>query len=209
MDTTDTTEPGAKKGLSRRQVIVGGAAGAAAVWTVPLIASVPAGAAAAVGSNITSACSYFVLVYTVEVNGVPIGTFADRIGSSGSCAGNTTSTDVKWCWSCNSHIYDNDPLGSAPHVIRVDGVPLLSSGCTAGQYFTVSGNTITPVNTGTQTVTIVFAVAHAGSLNNTTGIDPGTATGIGDACNNALTQDKVNVACAPISTASFNCLPNG
>jgi hypothetical protein len=211
MDSIDTTTDSVtKKGLNRRQVIVGGAVGAAAVWTVPLIDSTPAYGAPVTGSNITSTCSYFVLVYTVEENGVLIGTFADRIGSDGHCAGNTTSTDVLWCWNCDgTHLYDNDPLGSAPHVLRLNGTPLTSSGCTAGQYFTVSGNTITPVSTGTQTVTIVFAVAHAGSLNNTTGQDPGTATGVGDACNNGASQDKVNVACPPISTASFDCLPNG
>ncbi len=58
-------------------------------------------------------------------------------------------------------------------------------------------------------MTILFAVAHAGSLNNTTGQDPGTATGSGFTCDNTQTQDKVNVACAPISTASFDCLPAG
>jgi hypothetical protein len=58
-------------------------------------------------------------------------------------------------------------------------------------------------------VSIVFAVAHAGSLNSGTGQDPGTATGSGFACNDGLAQDKVNVACGPLSSASFNCLPAG
>jgi len=196
----ETTMPAEKRGMSRRAVIAGGAAGAVAVWTVPLIESVPAGAATT-GSHVTSACSYFVLVYTTAA-----GTFADRIGSDGSCAGNTTSTDVLWCYDCGSgKIYDNDPLGSDPHVLRLNGVALSSSGCKAGDgTFTVSGNTITP-GPG---VTIDFAVAHAGSLNNTTGTDPGTNSG-GFTCNNGATQDKVNVACGPLSSASFDCLPNG
>jgi hypothetical protein len=204
MDTPNT--PVEKKGISRRAVIAGGAAGAAAVWTVPLIASTPAYGAPTVGSNVSSACSYFVLVYSVDGH-----TYADRIGSDGSCNGNTTSTDVLWCYNCDSsNTYDNTPLGGAPHVIRLNGTPLLSSGCAAGQYFHVNGNTITPAS---NSVTILFAVAHAGSLNNTTGIDPGTEIAGGGmsgyACNNGLPQDKVNVACAPINTASFDCLPNG
>jgi hypothetical protein len=55
----------------------------------------------------------------------------------------------------------------------------------------------------------LFAVAHDGSLNNTTGQDPGTATGSGFACDNTATQDKVNVACGPLTSASFSCLPAG
>jgi hypothetical protein len=200
MDSTDTTEPGAKKGLSRRQVIVGGAVGAAAAWTVPLIDSVPAGATPVAGSNISSACSYFVLVYTITKDGVTTGPFADRVSSTGACGGPTTSADEKWCYTCpgTSDTYDNQ--GSS-NVLQLNGSPLASGGCTGGDgTFNVSGNTITP-GSG---VTIQFAVAHAGSLHPTTGQAPGTYTA--GVCNNSGTVDKVNVACAPITTASFNCL---
>ena len=44
MDTTET--PTEKKGISRRAVIQGGAVGAAAFWTVPVIDSIASRAAA-------------------------------------------------------------------------------------------------------------------------------------------------------------------
>jgi hypothetical protein len=188
-----TEESITKKGIDRRSLIKKGAVAGAIIWAVPMIESVPA--YAATGSTISSACSYFVLVYTV--NGV---TYADRVTSTGSCGGNTTSGDVTWCWMCGTDIYDNS---AAQNAIRKNGSTLPSSGCTSSSnFFTVSGGTITP-NTG---VVIQFAVAHAGSLNSTTGTEPGTPTGVGDACNVLLTQGKVNVACAPISHATFDCL---
>lgn len=187
-----TTEE--KPGLSRRDLIKKGAVAGAIVWTVPMIESVPA--YAATGSTISTACSWFMLVYTV--GGV---TYADRVTNTGSCAGNTTSHDVQWCYACDlTHTYDN--LG-ASDALRLNGNVIPSSGCAANTYFSVSGNTITP-NTG---VTINFAVAHAGSLNSSTGTEPGTPTGIGFACNNALGQSKVNVACGSLSHATFSCLP--
>ncbi len=103
MDDT-ISQPAEKGHISRRAVIVGGAVGAAAVWTVPLIASTPAYGVPVTGSNITSACSYFVLVYTVNGTGTAGPFYADRIGSDGSCAGNTTSTDVVWCYNCDEPI---------------------------------------------------------------------------------------------------------
>ncbi len=196
IDTPDT--PLTKKRIDRRNLIKKGAVAGAVVWTVPFIESVPAYAQTVGGSTITSACSYFSLVYTV--NGT--GPFASRVSASGSCTGNTTSNDVTWCYTCpgTTNTYDNAGVTSA---IRLNGVPLLSSGCKSGDgTFQVSGNTITP-GPG---VVILFAIAHAGSLDSTTGQEPGTPTGTGFACNNALGQKKVNVACGPLSSASFSCL---
>lgn len=203
--TIDTTEE--KSGLSRRDLIKKGAVAGAVIWTIPMIESVPA--YASTGSTISTACSYFVLVYTVFDPATQTSTtYADRVTNTGSCAGNTTSHDVKWCYSCDStHTYDN--LG-ASDAIRLNGTVLASSGCAANSYFTVSGNTITP-NTN---VTINFAVAHAGTLDSTTGQDPGTpptgaATTWPYTCAQTGTnlQDKVNVACGSLSHATFNCLP--
>lgn len=197
-----------KSGISRRDLIKKGAVAGAIVWTIPMIETVPAYAAG--GSTISTACSYFVLVYTYQGN-----TYADRIGSSGNCAGNTTSSDVAWCYTCGGHTYDNlgglNAQGHGTNSVRQDGIPLLSSGCTANSLFSVSGNTVTP-NTG---VTILFAVAHAGSLNSGTGQDPGTPPTVPVsypytcAQGPSSLQDKVNVACAPISSATFSCLPAG
>lgn len=194
-----------KSGLSRRDLIKKGAVAGAIVWTVPMIETVPA--YAATGSTISTACSYFVLVYTVTnpLTGVGL-TYADRITNTGSCAGNTTSADVTWCYQCSSGMYDN----LAPqNAIRKDGILLASSGCAANSYFTVSGNTITP----NANVTIDFAVAHAGSLNTTTGQEPGTPPSTAliypYTCDESPTglQGKVNVACGPLTRASFSCLP--
>lgn len=194
--TEGPTKP--KSGISRRDLIKKGAVAGAVIWTVPMIESVPA--YAATGSTLSTTCSYFVLVYTI--NGA--GPYADRVGSSGACGGNTTSHDVQWCWigPGSTDIYDN--LG-ANDAIRRNGTVLDSSKCTAASgTFHVSGNTVTP-GTG---VVIQFAVAHAGSLNTTTGQEPGTPTGtpVGSACNVLASQSKVNVACAPISLATFSCL---
>jgi hypothetical protein len=204
MSFTEEQTP-TKKGIGRRDLIKKGAVAGAIIWAVPMIESVPA--YAATGSNISSACSYFVLVYTFD--GV---TYADRVTSSGSCGGNTTSHDVKWCWICGTNDqYDNlGPSDAIRHTTLVLGVPttttvLGGSGCASGTHFNVSGNTIT-ANAG---VTILFAVAHAGSLDGTTGTDPGTPTGtalLPGVCGVGVAQDKVNVACAPISTATFDCL---
>lgn len=193
--STDITEE--KSGISRRDLIKKGAVAGAIVWTVPFIESVPAYAQTT--SNVSSACSYFLLVYTVTVNGVTT-TYADRIGSTGSCNGNTTSADVSWCYSCGSNNYDNQ---GATNAIRLDGTVLPSSGCAANTYFTVTGNTITPK---TSNVVIIFAVAHAGSLNSSTGQVPNEYT---TTCTSTPLASKVNVACAPISSATFDCLPAG
>lgn len=188
-----------KKGINRRDLIKKGAAAGAIIWAVPMIESVPA--YAATGSTVSSACSYFVLVYTI--NGA--GPFADQISSSGSCGGNSTSADIKggWCWTCPGTTDTYDNLGGSNNAVRLNGVTLPTSSCTsASGHFIVSGGTITP-GPG---VVIQFAIAHAGSLNSSTGQDPGTPTGVGFACNDLLGKDKVNVACAPISRATFDCL---
>lgn len=197
MSTDITEEKSGKRGISRRDLIKKGAVAGAIVWTVPFIESVPAYAQTT--SNVTSNCSYFLLVYTVTV-GVTTNTYADRITSTGACAGNTLSNDGDWCWRCDStHLYDS--LGTG-NTIRLNGSIIPSSGCTAGQYFNVSGNTVTPSNSS---VTIIFAVAHAGNLNSSTGIAPNIYSAT--CSTNPIT--KVNVACAPISSATFDCLPAG
>jgi hypothetical protein len=201
MSFTEEQTP-AKKGLGRRDLIKKGAVAGAIIWAVPMIESVPA--YASTGSTVSSACSFFVLVYTV--NGA--GPYADRVSSDGSCGGNSTNNDLKggWCWTCPTTTNTYDNLGADSNGIRLNGTELPSSGCTSSSgYFNVSGNTITP--SSAKNVVIQFAVAHAGSLDSTTGQDPGTPiVGGGFACNDLLGQDKVNVACAPISSASFSCL---
>src|SRR5579863_8745724 len=158
MTTPEVTEE--KHGFSRRDLIKKGAVAGAIVWTVPMIQSVPAYAAG--GSQITTTCSYFVLVYIK--NGV---TYADRVSSTGACGGPQTSADVSWCYTCpDGHSYDNVGArtgGGTADILEQNGVSLSGSGCTAGDgTFNVSGNTITP-GSG---VTIIFAVASAGSLTN-------------------------------------------
>ena len=203
MDDT-ISEPVEKGHISRRAVIAGGAVGAAAVWAVPLINSVPAYGAPVTGSTITSACSYFELVYTITnpVTHITTGPFADRVSSTGSCEGNTGSSDVSWCWPCGGVTYDN---GGANSGIRNGGLlKLPSSGCTTGDgTFSVHGNTIQP-GSG---VSILFAIAAAGSLDSTTGQEPGTP-GTGGTCETSVGVKKVNVACGPLSSASFSCLPS-
>lgn len=185
-----------KRGISRRDLIKKGAVAGAIVWTVPFIESVPA--YAATGSTVNSACSYFILVYTVT-NGGQTATYADRIGSDGSCNGSNTSADVYWCYTCpDGNHYDN-----ANANINQNGTPLGTSGCAANTYFNVNGNTITP---RLSNVTIIFAMAHAGSLNPTTGQAPFTLDKKSGQCTSTVLPTKVNVACAPISSATFQCL---
>jgi hypothetical protein len=85
MDDTMPVEE--KRTISRRAVIAGGAVGAAAFWSVPVLTSVPAAAATGSGA-VAFPCSWAVIVY-VQITGNNVDNytyFVNGWSQGGSCS---------------------------------------------------------------------------------------------------------------------------
>jgi hypothetical protein len=111
---TDTT-PVEKKGISRRAVIVNGAIGAAAFWSVPAITSVPA--SAATGSGGVLPCSWAVIVY-VQITGSNVDNytyFVNGWSKSGSCSQGT----IQQCAAATGNTWLKN--GTSPISVEFDG----------------------------------------------------------------------------------------
>lgn len=173
MDTIDTTDSVGKKGLSRRQVIVGGAVGTAAFWSVPVIDSITQRAAAASGcvNGQTYAVSYIFIVFKSGGNTYFAGT------TGGSCAFTqgtfkTTGTDPLWTPACNGVYYGITAFNGGPSTGDVfynttpslvgDSPATYVDGSHISTYLTCSGSQITPV-TGVTIEAVFFFVGDNAS----------------------------------------------
>jgi len=196
-----------KSGLSRRDLIKKGAVAGAIVWTIPMIASVPAYASVGSPGGIT-ACSFVTIVYTYTVTNADgstnvLGPVANKFDSTG-CHPNGTN-NFGFCYQCGSTTYDNggsdrkvrstDTSSSTPTPTDVPDGPCPSP------YFYFSGGQVIPM----PGVTILFVVAHNGNFNwsSTGATTPYTtidaSTGL---CNTSSTDSVYQVACGPITNST-------
>lgn len=149
-----------ERGIGRRDLIRRGAIVAGVAWTAPLIIESLASPAGALSPTGGYPCSYITVVYRVGTT-----YYASKFnGSSGTCAGNTTSGDIDMLQSCSGAWYDND--GSSNAIRRsTDGVTFTTlasapSGGSCESYLAYAGGTTISAIGG---ATIVFALAHDGS----------------------------------------------
>jgi hypothetical protein len=157
---SDTTTPVEKTGISRRAVIVGGATGAAAFWSVPVIDSITQRAAAASGcvNGQTYAVSYIFVGFTFGGGTYFAGT------TGGSCAF-TQGTYMnglatgQFLWTpagcgVSGHFYGIQTFNGTPSSGDVvynttasvvgDSPATYVPGSSIGTYLTCNGSQITP-----------------------------------------------------------------
>jgi hypothetical protein len=141
MDTETTPE---KTGISRRAVIVGGATGAAAFWSVPVIDSITQRAAAASGCQpvVLNSVSYVFVVYTFGGKTYDTG-FNLGCGDQGANQGiaqTITCGGVTYSMSKGSLTVAFSPPanGTSTHLNTTDAAP----------YVTCNGSKISPAQTG-------------------------------------------------------------
>jgi hypothetical protein len=163
---TDTT-PVEKKGISRRAVIVGGATGAAAFWSVPVIDSVMSRAAAASGCEAPGSLtlSGAGLVYKI---GTTIFWVAFGTGTAGCTTSLPNDSDFAAPVNvCSAWVQITGGIvlyGSTSAVTE----PTLASNTTCSDYFkaTAHGITITQDGLNAGVVPLVY-LFHNGNWNGT------------------------------------------
>jgi hypothetical protein len=150
---TDTT-PVEKTGMSRRAVIVGGAAGAAAFWSVPVIDSITQRAAAASGCQpvVLNKVSYVFVVYTFGTKTYFTG-FNLGCGAQGANQGITQTAGP-----CNGVTYSmtsgSVAVAISPTQNGQDSADLLTAGTASAPYVTCdsTSNKISPAQSGVEIV---------------------------------------------------------
>jgi hypothetical protein len=155
-------EVGARRGLTRRQMIRASAVAGAAAWTAPMIVdslASPAAAASIPPGNL--GCSYAMVVFTVTGDST---VYVAKVGENGqSCQGTgSTSADTTFSTTCNSVTYAN-PSSVMTGVGGNPITPYPTSPCPG--LFTVGNGQIEAASN----VTVLFAVAHAGGCKNVAG----------------------------------------
>lgn len=173
----ETTMPAQKKGVSRREVIVGGAVGAAAFWSVPVIDSVTSRAAAFSGVGLT--CGLVFVFYQHSNKDVDIVAFESGPASSVPCFGSSApvanpcpAPPPMTCFG-NSFTLGTDPGGSTFPAATASGSgphgaffgsgsgsvgPANGNGACQGQWV-ITGNVISA--TGGTNPSDVILVAYA------------------------------------------------
>jgi hypothetical protein len=170
MDTDTETTPVETKGISRRAVIAGGAAGAAAFWSVPVIDSITQRAAAASGChNTIGTISYVFVVYQNALGVHYAGTKSGTWGDQGTLKVNTTPQCTP---ECNGVTYGSNGFNGSPPAGGIYfnvGSSCLSSGTAIpyvsnpGSDLVVSGGTTKTITPGTGVTILAIFYFQAGS----------------------------------------------
>jgi hypothetical protein len=151
---TDTTTPVEKTGISRRAVIVGGAAGAAAFWSVPVIDSITQRAAAASGCQpvVLNSVSFVFVVFTFTSGGTTTTYFAgfkqncDDQGANNGITKSVTCNGVTYAMNGSVAVTISPTQNGQSSATHLTG----GSGGTAAPYVTCDSGSgkISPVQTG-------------------------------------------------------------